>query len=181
MPLQGTHNNGVTLAFPALAAGGTQTVSGTLTFGMDTQANNASGSDTKLVISGPATVKASYGDRSLQAILDTGSGAYYFPDSTIAMCPASFSSQAYYCPSQKLTRTATLQGKSGNAQAIQFDILNASVELANNLPAHGGIGVNVDLFEAGVLDLGMPFFYGRTVTFGIQRDDGEPAYFAFRS
>jgi hypothetical protein len=179
-------NNGVTLTFPALAAGGAQNVSGTMTFGIDTQANNASTGATKLAINGSASVNASYGDRSMQAILDTGSGAYYFPDSTIALCPSSFSSQAYYCPAQQLTRSATLASKSGNAQAISFDILNASTELANNLPAHAGIGVNVDLFGAGVLDLGMPFFYGRTVTFGIQSDDSlkngdASAYFSIQS
>jgi hypothetical protein len=180
-----TDNNGVTLTFPALAAGGAQTVSGTMTFGIDTQSNNVSGSATKLYINGQATVSASYNSKTLQAIFDTGSGAYFFPDSTITTCPTSFSSEAFFCPAQQITRSATLNSNGGGSQTVQFAILNAVTELANNYPAHIGIGVNENLFGAGVLDLGMPFFYGKTITFGIQRNDtstsGDNPYFAIQS
>jgi hypothetical protein len=108
----------------------------------------------------------------MQAIIDSGSGAYYFPNAGITECPTSFSNTPWLCPSQNSLQTATLQGELGGSFGIDFDIYNAVSELGGNSnSAHAGVGVNMNLFGMSLLDLGLPYFFGKTITFGIQGND----------
>jgi hypothetical protein len=179
-------NNGMTLTFPSVPAGGTASVTGTMTFGINTQSDNMqSGSVTKIDTTAEATVNASYNGQSLLGVLDSGSGAYFIPDSTISQCPTSFSSAPWFCPAQQVNRTATLQSQLGGYFDVAFSIVNAQTELSNSYVAHTGVGENVNLFGAGLLDLGLPFFYGKSITFGVQGNDdftsGDWPYYAIQS
>jgi hypothetical protein len=66
-----------------------------------------------------------------------------------------------------------------------FSIANAMSELGAGKAAHANNGVNMSLFGLSVLDLGMPYFYGKTIYFGIQSNDDLTAgiwpYFAVKS
>jgi hypothetical protein len=179
-------NNGMTLTFPSVAAGGTASVTGTMTFGINTQSDNMqSGSVTKIDTTAEATVNASYNGQTLLGVIDSGSGAYFIPDSTITQCSPSFSSAPWFCPAQQVNRTARLQSQLGGYFDVAFSIVNAQTELNNSYVAHTGIGENVNLFGAGLLDLGMPFLYGKSITFGVQGNDnfttGDWPYYAIQS
>jgi hypothetical protein len=50
IPLFTTDNNGSIIELPSVAAGGTATVSGSVIFGIDTESNNASGTQTVLTL-----------------------------------------------------------------------------------------------------------------------------------
>lgn len=179
-------NNGMTLTFPPVPAGGLAAVTGSMTFGVNTQSDNAqAGSVTKLYTTAEATVNASYNGQTLLGVVDSGSGAYFIPDSTIAQCSASFSSAPLFCPAQQVNRTTTLQSQLGGSFDVGFSIVNAQTELSNSNVAHAGIGEDVNLFGSGLLDLGLPFFYGKSITFGLQGNDdfttGDWPYFAIQS
>lgn len=179
-------NNGMTLTFPSVPGGGSASVTGSMTFGINTQSDNVqSGSVTKIDTTTEATVNASYNGQTLLGVLDSGSGAYFIPDSTIPQCSSSFSSAPLFCPAQQVNRTATLQSQLGGYFGVAFSIVNAQTELNNSYVAHAGIGEDVNLFGAGLLDLGLPFFYGKSITFGIQGNDnftsGDWPYFSIQS
>jgi hypothetical protein len=165
-------NNGMTLSFPAVAQGGSASVTGTMTFGINTENNNAPPTVQQLATTASATTIATYNGQAMQAIIDSGSGAYYFPNAGITECPTSFSNTPWLCPSQNSLQTATLQGELGGSFGIDFDIYNAVSELGGNSnSAHAGVGVNMNLFGMSLLDLGLPYFFGKTITFGIQGND----------
>jgi hypothetical protein len=182
-----TDNNGATLSFPPVGAGGQGSASGTLTFGIGTQSNNVLPATAQQLTTTPfGELTTSFNGNTTAGIIDSGSGAYFFVDPSIGQCPASFSSEPWFCPASPATISASLQGESGATFGVTFTLANAVAELGNNAnAAHEGIGQNVGLFGAGELDLGMPYFYGRSITFGIQGNDdlaaGTPPFFAIQS
>lgn len=182
-----TDNNGVTLSFPAVGEGGQGSVSGTMTFGVDTQSNNILPATAQQMTTTPfGEVTSSFNGLPMPGIVDSGSGAYLFVDSSISQCPSSFSNQPWFCPPDPATISASLQSESGVTLGVSFTLFNTVSELGNGSnAAHAGIGQNTSLFGAGEFDLGMPYFYGKSITFGIEGSDdlsaGTPPYFAIQS
>jgi hypothetical protein len=182
-----TDNNGVTLNFPAVGEGGQGTASGTMTFGVGTQSNNILPSTAQqMTTTAFGEVTANFNGLPMPGIVDSGSGSYFFEDASISQCPSSFSNLPWFCPPDPATISASLQSASGVTLGVSFPLFNTIAELGNGSnAAHIGIGQNAGLFGEGELDLGMPFFYGRKITFGIQSNDdssvGTPPYFAIQS
>ncbi|CAB3757088.1 DUF3443 family protein [Paraburkholderia humisilvae] len=182
-----TDNNGVTLSFPAVGEGGQASVSGVMTFGVNTQGNNmlpATAQQMTTTVFGE--VATTFDGLPMPGIVDSGSGAYFFVDPSISQCPSSFSNQPWFCPPAPETISASMQSESGVTLGISFSLVNAVSELGNGEnAAHAGIGQNMGVFGAGELDLGMPYFYGKSITLGIQGSDdlsaGTPPYFAIQS
>ena len=82
-----TDNNGVALVMPAVSAGGATTLTGTLIFGIDTQANNQIGSATVYAANSSGNFTTTYKGTSLtSSFLDSGSNGLFFSDSTIPAC-----------------------------------------------------------------------------------------------
>ncbi|MFC0400195.1 DUF3443 family protein [Paraburkholderia rhizosphaerae] len=182
-----TDNNGVTLSFPAVGQGGKSTVSGTMTFGVNTQSNNVLPANAQSITTTPfGEVAASFDGLPMPGVLDSGSGAYFFVDPSISQCPSSFSNQPWFCPAGPATISASLQSESGGTLGVSFTLFNAVSELGNGSnAAHAGIGQNVGLFGEGELDMGMTYFYGKTITFGIPDSDqpstGTAPFYAIQS
>jgi len=182
-----TDNNGVTLNFPAVGEGGQSTVSGTMTFGINTQGNNILPSTAQQMTTTVfGEVTASFNGLPMPGFVDSGSSAYFIVDPSIGQCPSSFSSLPWFCPTAPATLSASLQSESGATLGVSFTLFNTESELGNGLnAAHEGIGQNLGLFGAGELDLGMPFIYGKRITFGIQGSDdfssGTQPFFAIQS
>ena len=91
-----TDNNGTILDFPAVGPSGVVSLTGTVYFGIGTQANNKLGSATVLPISsssssiGPGFLTATYKGKALtQSFLDSGSNFYYFIDAALPICTQS--------------------------------------------------------------------------------------------
>jgi Protein of unknown function (DUF3443) len=158
-----TDNNGSILDLPSVASAGALSVSGSLIFGIDTQSNNASGSETVLTVDPDfGYLTAVFNGQSLsQSFIDAGSNGNYF-DSNIPSCAATGLS-GFYCPPNSLNLTATLQGTNGMSEVVNFTVANAQVMFTNNptftaLPQLGGTNP-----MAGSFDFGLPFYYGRRV------------------
>jgi len=168
VPLFKTDNNGSIIDLPAVAAGGATTVTGSLIFGIDTQSNNASGTQTVLTVdpvSGYFTTV--FGGESLtDSFIDSGTNGIYFNDSNITQCT---SDVGFYCPATPLDFSATLVGTNSVSATATFTVDNAEtgsnsdLSLAAIPTLAGAYAVDPDGF-----DWGLPFFYGRRVATAVE-------------
>lgn len=164
-----TDNNGIQLRFPPVAGDSATTVSGTLVFGIGTEDDNGLGSATLHPVDATdGTLSTSYGGTSFpSSVIDSGSTAYYFADSSIPECPGGGPGRGFYCPASTVARNATITGTSGPGVPVAFSVANAeqvftAAPSAAAFPALGGPFGNLQL-PSGTFDWGMPFFFGRSV------------------
>lgn len=184
-------NNGVMITLPDVPAMGAVTVSGTMTFGIGTQTDNALGSAVIYAMDACAafpTVRfngVSYTDgvcsgtgSGLGGLLDTGSNGLFVSDaSTLASEGFGISDCAqfagFYCVTSggtAILSSVRLVAFGGAETAIvSLNIRDAaSLFTTNNAVFNdigggsGGTGPSTDSF-----DLGLPFFLGKTVFVGI--------------
>ena len=158
-------NNGVVIQLPSVAAQGAATLTGYLIFGIDTQANNKSGSQSVLTLD-PNTgfFETNYGGQTLtQSFLDTGSNAFFFNDSSIVKCTDP-NLDAFYCPAGAQSPTATLEGQNAASATLTFSVGNAETLLSNepNFAVFPGLA-GPYIGATATFDWGLPFFLGRTV------------------
>ncbi|SIO59467.1 DUF3443 family protein [Paraburkholderia phenazinium] len=175
-----TDNNGVVLEMQPVASTGASSALGTLVFGIDTQANNAlAGSGaTVLQTSSSGDFDATYNGvtYSGNSYFDSGSSALFFADSTIVA-----NGLKYYVPSTTLARSVSIAINNLATVTIDFNVANA-----NTLFASGNYAFNdMASYMTGIFDMGMPFFYGRHVYYGISgaasSGGGAGPYVAFTS
>jgi hypothetical protein len=150
---------------PSIPAAGQATATGTLTFGVGTESNNALGSASVLTANNFGDFSTSYNAATYPAsLLDSGSNALYFQDqpaSTLAQspCPANSGGSAFYCPSTTQNLSATNQGVNGTTSTVNFQIANLSDISTSNFAINDVGGP----MSAGTFDWGVPFFYARSV------------------
>jgi hypothetical protein len=164
-------NNGTIIQLPSVPSQGAPTLTGYLIFGIDTQSNNASGTETVLGVAGsagsgtimPGNLTVVYNGQSLaQSFIDSGSNGIYFDDSNIAQCSESDLS-GFYCPASTMNLTANLQGVNAVSATVDFSVDSALTLGTNNptfvvLPTLAGTNPLTDSF-----DFGLAFYYGRRV------------------
>ena len=179
-----TDNNGVILQLAGVAAPGAATVAGSLIFGIDTQANNKSGSQSVLALDPNSGYLATMfnGQTLAQSFLDTGSNGIYFDDSGLARCTGSNVAE-FYCPASTQTLSAVLQGQNGLSATVDFSVDNAQTLLANepNFVAFPTLAGPYPGTTAS-FDWGLPFYFGRTVYTAIENAAttvGKGPYVAF--
>ena len=170
-----TDNNGVMIALPAVGNDGSATATGTLTFGIGTQANNAPGAATILRAhpgTGFVTTTTSDGTIYAQSYFDSGSNGLFFWSSTLARC------DAWYCPASPQSLAATITGTDGATAAASFTVANADALFATGNEAFDNLaGYNGNMFGWG-----LPFFFGRRVFIAIESQPtpaGAGPYYAF--
>lgn len=168
-------NNGVVIDLPNLQnANGDATLSGEITFGIATQADNAlpvtaltllaadANGDFTATYNGSATV--------LPALIDSATDSYSFDDPGIAVC-ATGAFVGYYCPAvspQSLFAVNTGAGANGAVSTVQFAIADPSAFIV-------GASAFVNLGGGGgstSFTWGLPFFYGRAIYIGIEQRSG---------
>jgi len=181
-------NNGTIIQLPAVAAGGARSVTGSLVFGIGTQANNGLGSATVLTAvtaeagssgSQPGSFTTQFGGQAYpDSFIDSGSNGFYFLDSgTLASfagangmptCPqsGSFSNDSsissFYCGT--LNSSATNVGTNGSSTVVHIGVADAETLFMSGNEAFDMVaGPNSDSF-----DWGMPFFFGRNVYTAIE-------------
>jgi len=163
-------NNGVLVTMPSIDAAGAATATGSLTFGIGTQSDNALGSASVFTVDDYGEFTSTYNGVQYPAILDAGSNALYFLDYvTLGIPDCGGSYGGWYCPSSTQNYTVTNLGTNGTTGQASFSIANtlslfsnSTFTAFNNLGGDSGTGVSTDM-----VDLGMPFFYGRSVFVGI--------------
>jgi hypothetical protein len=157
-------NNGDLITLPTLTAGGAPSASGTLTFGIGTETNNALGSAkiyTTTAFSNSTqfydTFTTVFNSTSDIAFMDSGSNGTFFADGSISSCTLS---QGFYCPTSTLALTAVMQGVNGTNSAQDFSVANAQTLFDSGAFASNNIAGTT---TPGVFDWGLPFFFGRTI------------------
>ncbi|PMS13357.1 DUF3443 domain-containing protein [Trinickia caryophylli] len=159
-------NNGILLTMPAVSSSGATSATGTMTFGIGTQSNNVLSASQKFGTDSGGNVNGSFNSAALTAaFFDSGSNGYFFEDNSLTTCSQS-GYTSWYCPASATTRTVSVSNASGAAASgtvtlpIQsaFTLFNSGNFAFNDLAGHIGL--------TGYFDVGMPFFYGRTVYFG---------------
>jgi hypothetical protein len=158
-------NNGVVISLPSLN-GAAPTVSGSLIFGVGTQANNALGNAQVFTID-PNTgyFTTTYkGAQYPDSFIDSGSNGIYFSDSTIAQCSGG---SGFYCPASTLSLSAMNTGTNGTTGTVNFQV-GSEANLASGNAAYSLLaGTNTARTS---FDWGLPFFFGRNVFYVIQGD-----------
>jgi Protein of unknown function (DUF3443) len=182
-------NNGSIIVLPSVAAGGAANVTGSLIFGIDTQTNNASGTQTVLTVNDNAYLLATFnGQTFANSFIDSGSNGIYFTDSSITTCvapPNDPSSQIvnFYCPASTLNLEVSFQGMNGvMANNLTFGVGNAETMLNNNDDAYPQLAGTLPAGNAGSFDYGLPFFFGRRVAVAVENKAttvGTGPYIAF--
>ncbi len=159
-------NNGTIVELPALPAGQTSapSVSGSLYFGIGTQANNAVPTTATLFLLNPGEdlFTTNFNGLSLtSSFIDSGSNGLFFPQ--VNNLPNVCSdNNSWYCPPTTTAYTATNIGPNGTpSNTVNFSVDNFdNVTAANpNDTAFSNLaGPNANGF-----DWGLPFFFGRNV------------------
>lgn len=167
-----TDNNGIIVSLPNLQnANGDTTVTGELTFGIATQADNALPTTALTVLgadaNGDFTATYNGGTTALPALIDSGTSTYQFDDPAIPVC-ATPAWVGYYCPAvapQSLFAVNTGVGTYNATNTVNFALADPNSFVA-------GAAAFIDLGGGpGSTNFtwGMPFFYGRKVYFGIEQ------------
>jgi hypothetical protein len=174
-----TDNNGTLVQLPSIPDTGAATAQGNLIFGIGTQSNNGLGSAQVYTTSAGGRFAATYNGTALPfSLLDTGSNALFFPDSSITVCAGS--SNGFYCPAAAVPISVQITGMNGATTTVSLSIGNAlSLFSASGGFAYSNIG---GPFPGTTFDFGLPFFYGRSVytaIAGANTPGGQGPYVAF--
>jgi hypothetical protein len=177
-----TDNNGAVLELPSIPADGAPTVTGSLIFGIGTEANNALGKASILTVDGNGNFTTIFDGNTLpQSYLDSGTNYLSFADSSIPHCKASSSGGGYFCPTSTLSLTAENQGRNLVTSTVSFTVANT-----DTLFAHASYTAFDDVAGPGggkvTFDWGLPFFIGRSVFValdGAATPGGKGPYFAY--
>jgi uncharacterized protein DUF3443 len=168
-------NNGAIIVLPSVAAGGASNVMGSLIFGIDTQTNNASGTETVLTVDDMAELLMTFNGQALaNSFIDSGSNGIFFNDPSIVSCtapPNDPSSQIvnFYCPASTLNLEVSIQGMNGvMANNLTFAVGNTETMLNSNFDAYPQLAGTIPAGNAGTFDYGLPFFYGKRVAVAVQ-------------
>jgi hypothetical protein len=173
-------NNGSVLQFPSVPLGGQASVNGLLIFGIGTQSNNALGAARVFTQDASGNFVTDYAGKSYSSsFIDSGSNGTYFLDATTTGLPVCSDNASYYCPATNQNVSATLRGLNNATAALNLTVGNASVLLNNS---RFSVFAEVAGPNAGNVDWGLPFFYGRTVFTAIEGQttpNGMGPYWAF--
>jgi hypothetical protein len=175
--------NGAVFQLPSVPAAGAASVDGTLVFGIGTDNNNAipgnanvyeldtSVNFQSLVYNGVTYTSAN----SFGSFIDSGSNSLFVSDpitltNATGITTANCADTGYYCVGSPLSLDITVSGSNSVTSPTQtLNIANAATLLGptnaalSNLGAtSGGTGTSTDSW-----DLGLPFFFGRTIFVGI--------------
>jgi hypothetical protein len=183
-----TDNDGSILDLPSVAAPGAATLTGSLIFGIDTQSNNASGSETILTLDGNGDFTTVFNSQTLtQSFIDSGTNGTFFDDTALALC-ANTNFTGFYCPAGPQSFTATLTGTNNTTITEMFTVDNAQTLATSDptfsvLPTLAGTFSSAsNLNTSNTFDWGLPFFYGRRVATAIENQQtavGTGPYVAF--
>jgi hypothetical protein len=175
-----TDNNGLVVNLPALSPGGAASMTGSVIFGIATQANNQLGTEALLTTDLLGYITTVLSGRSLNtSFLDTGSNALFFDSASIAQCSAR--AAGFYCPPEPEALVATHVGANGTRVPVSFAVDNA-LSLFASYPNAVLPGLAGPIGNARTFDWGLPFFYGRRVFMGIQAQPsalGTGPFYAF--
>jgi hypothetical protein len=166
--LFGADNNGTLLQIAPVTTAQVRTV-GTITFGIETEINNALGGATIYTTNHAGEFTTIFNQQVLTAsFIDSGAGEYLFP----GLMPTCTVNTNFYCPPGLRNLVATNKGFSQGIGDVAFNVDNADSMFASypgyavfsDLAGHNGT-YNTCINGDGACSFvwGLPFFYGRAV------------------
>lgn len=166
-----SNNNGVIVQLPSVPSGGATSLSGYMIIGIDGMTDNTPASSVKMF---PADANANFktsfnGTTYSTSFIDSGSNGLYFPGTGAGITSCSNNdpnAPGFFCPTTNAELSAVQLGATGStSETVNFEISNASNELANSNPdvVFDNLGADADT----MFDWGLPFFLGRTIYVGI--------------
>jgi hypothetical protein len=187
-----TDNNGVIIELPAVS-GTAASLSGSLIFGIGTQSNNGLGTANVLTLDVVGALTTNYKTQTLdQSFIDSGSNAYYFPDSSINTCAQGTHAPGFFCPGTTLNLSGTLVGANNVSSSINFSVADANTLFSTNstiaaaatlaAPSNSVSADGSTFNGTQTFDWGLPFYFGRNVYTAIENKNtsaGLGPYFAF--
>jgi hypothetical protein len=159
-------NNGVLLRLPAVGDINMATLSGTLYFGIGTQADNAlAGASVYALDPNFGTFLTQFAGTQLgSSFVDSGSNGYFFPDNAIATC---VDQADFFCPTSPQLLTAQVQGQNGTASNVSFSVANGDqIPVVDTVAPDLAGPASSNTLQS--FDWGLPFFYGRNVYIGFE-------------
>jgi hypothetical protein len=164
------YNNGDVIQLPAVPSSGAAAANGYLVLGVNNAPDNMLGTATLLGLDNEGDLTVSFNSATFnQSFIDSGSSIFFFNDSAIAQC-SSTDFNGFYCPASAFEGTASLMGNIApiNSYAFSFEIGNAQTLLDNATDAFafdnlGGPETSSILSTTQTFDVGLPFFYGKSV------------------
>jgi hypothetical protein len=160
-------NNGTIIDLPSVSQPGAATVTGSLIFGIDTQTNNASGSQTVLTLDDGGNFITIFGGQTLStSFIDSGTNGLFFNDSDIPQCSTD---TGFYCPTSTESFSATLTGQNAVSATASFSVANPET-ISSDDPTYTALPALAGTYSSDTttFDWGLPFFYGRPVYTAIQ-------------
>lgn len=170
VPLFPVDNNGTLIDLPSVASPGEATLTGSLIFGIDTESNNASGTQSVLTVDpGAGTFTTVFDGQTLSAsFIDSGTNGIFFNDSSIPACTNQGYS-GFYCPTSTDSLSGTLTGLNGVSAMADFQVANAET-IATDDPTFTVLSSLAGTYSSATdtFDWGLPFYYGRRVATAIE-------------
>ena len=177
-----TDNNGVLIQLPALPATGAATATGSLIFGIGTQANNGLGNATILGVDpNTGNITTVFGNVSYpNSYIDSGTSAIFFGSSLYPICTGA--GAGFYCPSTMQNLSATLQGTNRATSTVNFSVGNGDQLFGINPSFMAFSNIAAPNPDPAGFAWGLPFFFGRNVFTALEGKNtpgGLGPYFAF--
>lgn len=164
-------NNGSILVLPGVPLpGGAASASGSLIFGINTQANNTLSASVPLYpLDTSGNLSMTLNGAAQSGFVDSGSNGYYLALSGVPTC--SSPATGFYCPAQAFSLSVGLQQADKSYGPVQNMVIGNALSMFQTqntaLPALGGTAA-----IGGYIDLGLPFFYGRSIATGLEDPNG---------
>jgi Protein of unknown function (DUF3443) len=171
-------NNGVIVELPAVNSP-QPSITGSMIFGIGTQADNALGSATVFPIDSSGGFTTTYNNVAYTgSFIDSGSNGLFFLDAATTGMPICTDTSFWYCPTSTTPFNVSNQATGGSPHALSFSVGNFDQLIAGaNAAVNGTAGPNPSTF-----DFGLPFFYGRNVftsIAGSTAPGGQTPYWAY--
>ena len=167
-------NNGLVIILPQVGAAGAVSLSGSMIFGIGTQADNALGGAQAQRANSLGNFTTTFNGKAYaSSFIDSGSSGYFFLDSTatgLPNCASSGDASGLYCPTSPVSLTAINSGPNPKGSGVPVS-MSVAFSVANALPLIDSPSVafnNLGGPNPGSFDWGIPFFLGRTVFVGIE-------------
>jgi hypothetical protein len=169
VPKFAADNNGVIVQMAPISSNGQASATGTLVFGIGTQANNTNAAATTYTTDASGDLNNStFNGSTIRTFMDSGSNGYFFQDGSLPLCTSS-QLTSFYCPGGTQTRTINLVGANGAKGSATLNIVSAQTLTTNNNGSNFAFNNLAGQIGMNAFDLGLPFFFGRYVYYGMDQ------------
>jgi hypothetical protein len=171
-------NNGVILSLPSVPATGQQSATGTLTFGLDTQADNALTGFSIVPADSSGYISSNFNNQTFtQTFIDSGSNFNF-----LYLTGYPFDSNGNYTPPNPVSFPMSLSSTvSANSASSVFYLDPQPQSFTFN--AYPGLASNSGVFLLSQADLGAPWLYGHSVAYAINGNtlaEGPTPFYGFQ-